>query len=209
MIPNVASGWNDEFKDLIGLGHSVSFSAEFLLITGDNACGKSLLRRMLNASLRKVDISVIHLSQQGRSTEGFGRAMIYGSEADEATGVISAKVIVNGFKQNRDKPYILLYDEPEIGMGEEAQMGIAQFFRESFKQLPLNCEGVILFTHSRILVSGLADCMQFIHLGNQYQTAGEWLRRKLVPLSPQELVDRGHENWGRVQDFLNAGKKGT
>lgn len=211
MLPDVAADWNLAFKRLIGLDKGISFLARVILVTGDNASGKSLLRRMLNLSFRKLDLEVIHLSQEGRAQSGIIRAVVYGSEEDEATGAISAHILDTGFKQKREKPYVLIYDEPEIGMGEEAQMGAGIFLREKLTVLPEKCEGAVIFTHSRLLVEGVKDVpgLRFVHLGNTYKTVDDWLNRKLVPISPADLVKRGHDNWVRVNDFLTEKKKGT
>ena len=189
----------------IGLEHAQWDSAQLLLVTGNNASGKSVFRRLCQSFLRDEG-EVIHLSQQGRAKGGIERVFIYGNEEDEATGIISANCLIKAFRtsRGREKPHILVFDEPEIGMGEEAQIGAATFIKEQFDDIPKHLMGIVIMTHSRHVVTILKDVPHcgFIHLGNTYKTADEWLSRPLVPLSPQQLTKNGIDKWHEVSAAL-------
>lgn len=124
MIPPVFKDIKPEFLELVGMKGVTWRGKELLVVTGANASGKSLVRRLFQVFVKKRGFEVIHLSQEGRDAGGFARVFVYGSEGDEATGVISAKTLVKGFRtsRNRDNEHLMIYDEPEIGMSEEAEM---------------------------------------------------------------------------------------
>lgn len=198
MLPSLTL--NPKLHHLLGLPPSIPTST-ILLVTGDNASGKSLFRRVLATYYQKQQLETITLSQQARSQSGLPRAVIYGDEEDEATGAISANALSKSFHQ-RTKPYVLIFDEPEIGMGEEAQLGAAIFLQQHCSNLPQNCEGIVLFTHSRILISSLKHMTHFIWLHHPNHSVNDWLNRTLLPILPSELVKKGKEKWHQINDYL-------
>jgi hypothetical protein len=136
--------------------------------------------------------------------------MTYGTEQWESTGAISVHTVLTAFTaQPLDKPSIFIWDEPEIGLAEEAQLGLGQFVHEQMVKGRENLLGCFFMTHSREFVHSFLDYprMAFIDLDGQYETAEEWTQRELHPVTPQELRETGHARFKLVSALLNKGKK--
>jgi hypothetical protein len=211
-LPNVLADVRKDYLDLLGVSKDACDEARVVIITGDNASGKSFLRRLISYIIKRDhEIESIHLSQEGRATQGFQRAMIYGGEDQDSTGYITLGTFLNGFttSRSRDTDHILIWDEPEIGLGEEAQPGAAQFIVEQLKDWPNNLRGLVVMTHSRIFVSALKDLdgAKYVHLGGQYKTADEWLNRRIVPVAPDKVREAGLEKWRSFNSLFDKIKK--
>ena len=206
MIPNILIEVHPDFLKALGIKKDAyTESARILVITGDNASGKSFLRRIFHHFFKAIHkLETIHLSQEARATGGIERAFVYGDEGDHSTGYITAGTFVTGFRTSRGREgeHVLIWDEPEIGLGEEAQIGAGEFFVKELSDWPKNLRGLIVMTHSRHIVSALmgVDGSQFINVGGKYATADEWLNRKLVPIPPSVVKDKGLEKWRQLSD---------
>ena len=91
--------------------HYVETDSKVCIITGQNASGKSFLRKILNVRHQDDNIEYIHLSQCGRSSStGLMAAMVYGSEHENSTGYISVKAIRGAIRTGtaRTKPFSLI-----------------------------------------------------------------------------------------------------
>lgn len=212
MIPNVLHDIRDDYLDMIGLDRHDCDDAKVLVVTGENAAGKSFLRRIFSHFIRENHkVEVMHLSQEGRAREGIERAFLYGAESEESTGNITAGTFTTGFRtsRGRDNDHILLWDEPEIGLAEEAQLGAAQFMVKQLADMPPKLRGLIVMTHSRHFVSTLmqVEGAKFVNLGHQYKTADEWLNRPIVPVDPETVRKRGHENMLKICAVMDKAKK--
>jgi hypothetical protein len=140
---------------------AVSGSARLLVVTGENASGKSLFVRVMAARLQQtekvlpVTISIRERTGAGTSeVSGMRRVFMFGDEHEQSTGATSVNVVHNGFK-NVDRPSILILDEPEIGLSEAYAQALGTFIGEQAKDVPKQCIGVMVVTHSRPLVGGL------------------------------------------------------
>lgn len=179
-----------------------------MVVVGDNASGKSLLRRLFQTFLQKDDdkTEIIHLSQQGRSSASIFRSMIYGSEDDEATSVISARTLVKGLdtSRNRKNKHFMIYDEPEIGMSEETILGATNWLRKQLENWPTNMRGFIVCTHSRQMATSLMSLpySKFIWIHHPKATLQDWLNREIKPISPQKLIDTGLANWRKFSKLF-------
>lgn len=205
MIPNIVRNMKPELRELLGLEREWN-GVETLIVVGPNASGKSLLRRLITVLCRKGKVEVIHLSQEGRSSSSCVTALVYGSEFEFATGYNSAGVLLNGFKtsRKREKEHVLLFDEPEIGLGEEAQLGAGEFLREQMDDKPPMLRGLAVMTHSRHIVEALKDLpkARFLDISGQYKTADEWLGRRLKPMSLRQIRDDGIRKLRRIAKLL-------
>lgn len=207
MLPNVLQDVRNEWLEALAISKDCLDQASVVVVTGENAAGKSLFRRLLTAHLNKRDIQVIHLSQQGRATSGVVRAMVYGSEEDEATGAISCHTLLTGFttSRGREKDHVLIYDEPEIGMSEEAQMGAGEFIvNELVGNWPQKLLGYVVMTHSRHIAGQLMKIngAKFVNIGGKYKTAEEWINRSLVPIPPAMVKEAGRANWAKFSKLM-------
>jgi predicted ATPase len=207
MIPNVLKDIRPDLLFALGLEPSDFGDSKLIVVTGDNATGKSMLRRIYSTFLKKNHkIETIHLSQQARATGGVERAFVYGDETSESTGYITIGTFITGFRtsRGRENEHILLWDEPEIGLGEEAQLGAVNYIIDQLKDWPSKLRGVVVMTHSRIFVRALKDVegCRFVNLHGKFKTADEWLDRKIVPADLEEVRTRGIETWRKVSAIL-------
>lgn len=190
-------------------------SCPLVLVLGENAGGKSFFRRCVHAvGYKEFKLEdFIHLSMQGRATAGVGRVLIYGgSEDDSSTGAISMYVVKAGIKncQKREEDHMMYWDEPDIGLSENAAAGAALEIVEFVKNLPERTKAVFVTTHSRVMVRYLLELNpHYIHLGSKEAppTPEAWLERPIVPISTEEVDRLGHERWRAIQKILDGIKK--
>lgn len=204
LINRIAEGrWFKEpspFRCALQVGHP-----QLCVITGQNASGKSLVRKVLQNHCAEGKIEYIHMSQCGRGQGGIVGALIYGSEVDESTGKNSVKTLLTAFKtgQQRDKPFVLMFDEPEIGCSEEVQAGMGLRIMRDFGTMP-NMVGMFIVTHGRNLVKQLLP-MNPTHwrMSEDAMTLDQWVNREIVPVeSLEDLTTLGHERWCQVEQML-------
>lgn len=207
MLPsNLCSEMKTKFAEELNIKQKVNTEASILVVTGANASGKSLLRRWFQVIFKKeYDTEVIHLSQQGRATEGLGRIFVYGSEDDESTGTISANTFIGGVRtmRARKNKHVVIWDEPEIGMGEELQVGSAEWLCGQLADWPEHLQGVIIMTHSRVFVKRMMKFpgAKWMSLDG-YKTPELWLNREIVPIDPEEVQKKGRERWRKFGTIL-------
>ena len=121
------------------------------VITGPNASGKSLVRKILAARYQQNHVEYIHTSQEKRaSSSGIQRVFIYGDEAEDSTGFNSVKMVLTAIRtgQGREKPFGLMLDEPEIGCSEETAAAIGIRVARDLETMT-HLDGLYIITHSR------------------------------------------------------------
>lgn len=201
---------NINAQGFFGIENIDATTEKLLLITGDNASGKSLLRRVIESKCHKYNIKAMSLSQERRSISDYTRAFIYGSEDYESTGQITARSIQNMFKSSFawDINHILIIDEPEIGLSDESQLGLAQYIKDNIKKLKENVIQVVIFTHSKILIEELSELNHiYIHIGGKYKTVDEYINRKIVPVDPSMIGDIARANFAIIEDLIEESKE--
>jgi len=182
-------------------------------VTGPNAGGKSFFRRLVCGMAQRWDIEAIHLSMEGRANAGPLRGMIYGSEEWQATGCITCHTTQMAMKTSAERttPHVLIWDEPEIGLSEEAVAGVADAMIPFFAELPEQARGIFIISHSRELGRRLQQGLgrlHYLHLGTPRSrapaTLSAWLDRDVVPISPDQILEQGHKRFKRIQAVLNG-----
>jgi predicted ATPase len=210
-IPPVLHDVRDSFLDVLKIGRDAFDGARLAVVTGENAAGKSFLRRIIAYFAKEHKVEVMHLSQEGRTEAGIHRAFIYGDEGDRSTGDITCRTFITGFKSSRgrENDHTLIWDEPEIGLGEEAQAGAAQYMVEQLADWPKKLRGLVVMTHSRIFVETLmrVEGARFVNVGGKYATADQWLSRKVVPQTPEYVQQTAHNNFRAFLDLMNKSEK--
>lgn len=184
------------------------------VITGGNASGKSLLRKLIYNEYQDNKTELMHISQAARCRSGIVRGFMYGSEEDESTGFNSTKTILKLIQtaNSRDNQYGILLDEPEIGCGEELQAGLGFRMMCAIKDSCKNMDTCFVISHSKQFVQQLfALNPSHIHLmssPHDYMSLTNWCKRDIVPLMDLEgLVVRNHAGWQFVQSIINKRKK--
>jgi predicted ATPase len=205
-LPKDLLDLNEEFAKELGVRKNTGTATPVLVITGKNASGKSFLRRFISLRLKQDKIEAIHLSQQGRSQEGVMRCFVYGDEQYESTGAISAKTFLGGIStsRNRDHEHAIIWDEPEIGMSEELQVGSANWLFEKLADWPKNLRGIVLLTHSRIFVKRAMEVpgAKWVNLDG-YKIPEAWFNRDIVPMDPEKFHETAMNKFRRLSKMLS------
>lgn len=182
------------------------------MVTGDNAAGKSFVRRMYVTACGVRKVECINISLERRTSHDISTVFIFRDEQVFASGVISAETITAGFStaRNRSGKVMLVWDEPELGMSEELQLTAMNYVVDQVRDWPDNLEGLVFMTHSRIVVRELVSrCgAQFVNLGGKYPDAESWLAREAVALPSLECVSDEHiERFRRIAKMLEKRKR--
>ncbi len=197
--------------DIIGADYLNTQGAKYLFITGDNASGKSVVRKILQTCCNGRKIECLDFSQEGRLLQDNDKVMIYqGEERNTSTGNISCNSVVNSLNKSATmrKPHVIIFDEPEIGLGEEARLGLAQYIKFKLENdWPDFLLGVIFITHERKFVEEFKDLkdFKFFNINKKYPTAEDWLARKIEPISPEQIRALGDARFKELLPFLNMG----
>jgi len=154
------------------------------VLTGGNGVGKSLIRTQiifkfaerLGVEPKSLAHKVGSISMQKRTESNADWGPLSGVLHDTAwipTSLNTFSLIENLFTTKHD---FIIFDEPEIGMGEELVMSLVDYFNEKFKEFP--DKGILIITHNRYMVENL----QFDNFFNCdcIKTKEDWLNRKLV-----------------------------
>lgn len=155
---------------------------EVTILTGRNAGGKSLIRKQirfrvasaLDKEAKKVFIP--HASQEIRtsSNPNLGALSSMGHDLEWlATSDCTLDTLEKVFDHTEKADYIII-DEPEIGMGEELQLGVADYLNEEIAKAKTLGKGVLVICHSRIIAKNVIHDT-FINL--EGMTEEEWLSR--------------------------------
>lgn len=177
--------------------------SKLVIVSGDNASGKSLIRRVVHSKLHKKKIELIHTSQQGRTTEGLHRAFIYGAEDWESTGAISANTLQKSLKTSRSRgeQHCLFWDEPDIGLSDNYAAGLGVAIRDFISDPPALLQMAFLVTHSKALVKQLMSLNPWnLRLGG-CPSLQDWLDAEIVPANLDELYQKSHDRFRRIAKF--------
>lgn len=170
---------------LIDIANSIE-PHKFTILTGSNASGKSVIRKILPVRIapklgidKESDMEhcVASISLLTRvSSSPFGGPNLAYETNWMATSVNSLDLVQNILETTNR--YIVL-DEPEIGMGEELQLAVARYLNSVKDTVLANGHGLLIITHSRIIVKEL-DNDVFINIDG-YPDKQSWLDREIVP----------------------------
>jgi hypothetical protein len=211
MIPSLEEMRQDA---LTFIGWTEPPPSQLLVVTGANAAGKSLCRRMYSLACKKEGSAMEFIGVSIEfQTQGFmAMSFVFGDESCEATGINRAHTLISGFdtSHSRGKPHLIVYDEPEIGMSEELQHTSVDYLISQFQNWPEFLEGMVFFTHSRIFAGRLVQEQgaQFVNLKNEFPTIEEWLardvRRDTRPLN--EITQEANDRYRAFVDILKPTK---
>ena len=182
---------------------------EVTILTGRNAGGKSLIRKQLRfriASALDKDakkVFIPHASQEIRTASQPGMGALSGMGHDLewlATSDCTLDTIEKVFKHTEKADYIVI-DEPEIGMGEELQLGVADYLNEEIAKVKAMGKGCLVICHSRIIASNVVHD-KFINL--EGMTEEEWLTRVPQKISVGEFKEFAKDLFVAIRDKQNG-----
>ncbi len=205
MIPPLLKDVRRDLRAYFGLTSNTLWRGkDVLIVVGQNGAGKSMLRRMLAVGGRERKIDVCDFSQERRCAGGITSSFIYGAENYESTGYITLRGFRTSFNEPPKADRLYMWDEPEIGLSEETQLGLVKLIRGAMEPPAEHLLGCVFMTHSRLFVRGFLDYprLAFIDLDGKYNTATEWVERAVVAADMEEVLDRGLTRFRELTKIL-------
>lgn len=193
-----------EFLDTVSLG-------KLIVLTGGNATGKSLIRKVLWQSLSK-------LKPDGRSNGSYtaDTSMERRTNNNAAYGALSSMFCDVGWiatSENSihnvenvldlDDRFIVL-DEPEVGCSLELQAGLADYINKRKQEILEKNLGILVITHSKVMVERI-EADEFFNM--EGMTKEEWLSREIVPVDIEEFVKEAEATFDFMRDVLKTQKQ--
>lgn len=184
------------------------------IITGPNASGKSLMVRMLAATLNEEKVEPLQVSMRYRTMGGIHRAFMFGNDEDQSTGATSLYAVQGALRtsRGREAQHWVMLDEPDIGLAEEYAAALGAHLAEFANDLPKAAKGFVLVTHSRALVRGFTAAMtaapHFVHLEKEMSLDG-WLASSSQRTIEELLAldDLGNKRHSALEAILRKARK--
>ncbi len=194
--------------DLIDITENIELN-KITILTGSNGSGKSFVRKLLLSKLMEKDknIKLAAISMEKRAgVNGMEALNAFMRDTEWNPTSISSFHQVEGLLQQEDR--YLVFDEPEIGMGDETILGLVQLMNDKLKELTEGdkIKGVLVITHSRDMVQFL-NHDKFVYLDDPKMTSIEWVNRVLVPLHHDKLKEKSDLIFREIQNRLNKQKQ--
>lgn len=184
-----------------------------VVVVGDNAGGKSFLRRIAHGMCQRNKVEFMDISMEGR--RGISGApwlvFVYGDEQHHSTGELSSGTILTGIKTCRDRKtnHVIFWDEPDLGLSEAWAAGAGQAIREYVEQANKHTLAAFVVTHSRPLVQQLLPLNpHYLHLGSDTapETLEAWTKRKVRARKLSRLPELSRKRFKAIQRILNQSK---
>lgn len=190
--------------------------AKVAIIVGSNASGKSLGIRRLAARLNEEKTEPLQVSMRYRTQEGMARSIMFGPFGDsiDSTGAVSMCAIGGALRtaQSRETACWVMLDEPDVGMSEDFTYSLGQFLAKHVNEgLGPKCGGLVVVTHSRELVKGLAENLvaapHFVHVDEEPQSLEAWVsgRRRRSVDELEGLNKKSVEVHRKLMPFFKGG----
>ena len=194
--------YDSYIDNLVEIIKSINLS-KVTVLTGRNSGGKSLIRKQIATRLAKESgknkVRIPHASQQLR-TEVSPEHGAFSTFAHDLEWLATSKSTIDIIEKvfNVKEADYLIIDEPEIGLGEELQLGLADWLNSKIATYPT---GVMIICHSRILVNNL-KFDNFINL--EGMSLEKWVNRTPVKISVEDFLEFSHEMFIKVRDRLKS-----
>ena len=187
------------FLDTVTLG-------KLIVLTGGNATGKSLIRKVLWQSLkelkpdgRKPGCYTADTSMERRTNSNAAYGALSSMFCDVGWVATSENSIHNVESvMDLDDRFIVL-DEPEVGCSLELQAGLADYINKRKQEVLEKNLGLLVITHSKPLVERL-DMDEFFNM--EGMTKEEWLNREIVPIDIEQFKNEANETFEFMQDVI-------
>jgi len=171
-----------------------------LVVTGENATGKSIVRRALSSFARRDGLEVIDISPEGKSRGGIVGALIYGTEEYQSTGSNSARTVRKALStaRSRTSQHVLILDEPDAGLSDEYAAGAGVEIAEFCSSCPATTMMTVVVSHRRALLSELAKISPSQLCLGGCPPLKDWLNRIAPPKSLEHLILADQKMFGAV-----------
>jgi hypothetical protein len=195
--------------------HRADGSGPLVVILGENASGKSFMRRIVQLLCHKNEIEFMGISMEGRAKVSHAPwlAMVYGDESWQSTGCLSVSTVLSGINtcQGRDTPHVIFWDEPDLGLSDSWAAGVGQKICEFAATPPKHTTAAFVVTHNKALVEQLLPVNPYyVHLGkapnDAPQTLSAWIKSPVKPRDPELLSKESHRRFKAIQAILDQAK---
>lgn len=176
--------------------------SDLLVITGENATGKSFIRRILSAACNKTEIEAIPVSMELRTAGGIVSAFVFGSESYEATGDLSGKSVLGAISTSkaREKHHAIIWDEPDIGLSDNYAAGVGLEIKEFIEKAPKKLFFAAVATHRKVLIQQLLSCQpHHLRLGTDNYSLEDVISSPVTPKRLSQLREDSHGLYQRIQ----------
>ena len=213
---------NEHIDKIVRVTNSIELNKVSILV-GDNGSGKSLVRKQLifkiadKIGLDKGDnrgvVKSVSMQRRTESRPEFGALSSMMHDLSWMLTSISTynsiEDLIDCISQERYNKSFFVIDEPEIGMSEESQLGMAKLLKSCIPYILDNSYGLLIITHSNVFVSEFKDIADFHSLGieTDYDSADLWLNRKVEPTDFYFLENWYSKLFRRIEDRMAEGNK--
>ena len=159
---------NEHIEQLINLREKICLN-EVTILTGDNATGKSVIRKtlwqhindLLGIKEEKSFVSDISMERRTALHPGLGGGGVFLRDCGWTPTSMETYRFIKGIFQNlnddndkNSKRFIVL-DEPEIGASKEVQKAFAKYINNFYDKIHDNnkCYGLLVITHSDEIIT--------------------------------------------------------
>lgn len=189
----------------------VKGTSNVAVLLGENASGKSFVRKCASSICHKLEVEFIGISMEMRSRAGFERAFVFGDEGWEATGVISIKTVLNGILtcRSRTTDHVMCWDEPDLGLSDSAAASVGATIAEFVRNPGKHTKAILVATHNRQVVEQLAGLdPHYVYLGDDAPaTLQDWLHRPIVPVDLEALSKHMLDRWRTINAMIEGKKR--
>lgn len=180
--------------------------SKLVVVCGENASGKSFLRRIVQTICADAKVECIALSVEGRRTVSYNPwlAMVYGDESTHSTGANSGYIVRASIRTSleRTNPHVIFLDEPDLGLSDGwaacAGRTLAEFVRKENPTL----QACFVVSHSKALIAELAAVNpQFVYVGDdrKIESLSAWLEAPTPRYeSLEDLATLGTNRFRRI-----------
>ena len=189
----------EHIENLIDIRDKIKLN-EVTILTGDNATGKSVIRKtlwqhineLLGIEEQKSFVSDISMERRTGLHPGMGGGGVFLRDCGWTPTSMETYNFIKGiFKNLNDdnekisKRFIVL-DEPEIGASKEVQKAFAKYINNFYEKIHDNnkCYGLLVITHSDEIIKNL-KCDNFLNI--QGLTKKEYLNREIKDIDLEEI----------------------
>ena len=186
---------------------------EVTILTGDNATGKSVIRKtlwqhvndLLGIEEQKSFVSDISMERRTALHPGLGGGGVFLRDCGWTPTSMETYRFIKGIFQILDddnkkisKRFIVL-DEPEIGASKEVQKAFAKYINNFYEKIHDNnkCYGLLVITHSDEIIKNL-KCDNFLNI--QGLTKEEYLNREIKDIDLEEIDNFSLELFRGIRD---------
>ena len=202
----------DHIDNLIEIRDKIQLN-EVTILTGDNATGKSVIRKtlwqhvndLLGIEEQKSFVSDISMERRTALHPGLGGGGVFLRDCGWTPTSMETYRFIKGIFQILDddnkkisKRFIVL-DEPEIGASKEVQKAFAKYINNFYEKIHDNnkCYGLLVITHSDEIIKNL-KCDNFLNI--QGLTKEEYLNREIKDIDLEEIDNFSLELFRGIRD---------